>query len=87
MDGLTRRFSPWSWSTIGVMGRAANRFFLTWGSGNPRSDGAVPESTTMGPMGEAIVPLLAVREGAAFVRSITLVDGSIIAQFSALITE
>ena len=40
----------------------------------------------MGPIGETIVPQSAVREGAAFVRSITLVDGSIIARFSALIT-
>ena len=40
----------------------------------------------MGPIGEAIVPKSAVREGAAFVRSITRVDESIIAQFSSLIT-
>ena len=40
----------------------------------------------MGPIGEAIVPQSAVREGAAFVRSITLVDESITARFSALIT-
>ena len=40
----------------------------------------------MGPVGEAILPQSAVREGAAFVRSITLVDDSIIARFSALIT-
>ena len=38
----------------------------------------------MGSIYEAIVPQLAVREGAAFVRSITLVDDSIIARFSAL---
>ena len=40
----------------------------------------------MGPIGEAIVPQSAVREGAAFVRSITPVDESVIARFSALIT-
>ena len=40
----------------------------------------------MGPIGEAMVPQSAAREGAAFVRSITLVDDSIIAPFSALIT-
>ena len=40
----------------------------------------------MGPIGEAIIPQSAVREGAAFVRSITPVDESIIARFSALIT-
>ena len=40
----------------------------------------------MGPIGEAIVPQSAVREDAALVRSITLVDFSIIARFSALIT-
>ena len=39
----------------------------------------------MGPIGEAMVPQSAVREGAAFVGSITLVDDSIIAWFSALI--
>ena len=40
----------------------------------------------MRPVGEAIVPQPAVREGAAFVRSITRIDESIIARFSALIT-
>ena len=40
----------------------------------------------MGPIGEAIVPQLAVREDAVFVRSITLADDSIIARFSALTT-
>ena len=40
----------------------------------------------MGPTGEAIVPQSAVREGAAFVRSITPVDESITARFSALVT-
>ena len=40
----------------------------------------------MGPIGEAIVPQLAVRKGAAFVASITPVDESVIARFSALIT-
>ena len=40
----------------------------------------------MGPIGEAILPQSAVHEGAAFVRSITTVDESIIARFSALIT-
>ena len=40
----------------------------------------------MVPIGEAIVPQSAVRVGAAFVRSITLVVDSIIARFSALIT-
>ena len=79
MSGLTRRFSAWSWSTIGLMGPAADRFLLTQGSGNPPSDGGVPESTTMGPIGEAIVHQSAVRQGAAFVHLITLVDGSIIA--------
>ena len=64
---------------MGLMGPAANRFFLTWGSGNPPNDGGVSESTTMGPMGDDIVSQSAVREGAAFVHSITLVDGSIIA--------
>ena len=83
---LTRRFSASSWSSIQLMGPAANTFFLTRGSGNPPSYGGVPESTTMGPIGEAIVPQSAVREGAAFVRSITLVDDAIIARFSALIT-
>ena len=39
----------------------------------------------MGPIGEAIVPQSAVREG-AFVRSITPEDESVIARFSALIT-
>ena len=67
-------------------GPAANRFFPTWGSAYPPSGGGVAESTTMGPIGDATVPQLAVPEGAAFVRSIALVDGSIIAQFSALIT-
>ena len=67
------------------MGPAANRFFLTWGSGNPPNDGGVSESTTMAPIGEAIVPQSAVRESVAFVRSITLVDGSIIARVLALI--
>ena len=61
------------------MGPAANRFFLSWGSSNPPSDGGVSESTTMGLIGEAIVPRSAVRESAAFIRSITLVDGSSIA--------
>ena len=50
----------------------------------PSNEG-VPESTTMGPIGEAIVPKSAVRKDAAFVRSITTVDESIIARFSALI--
>ena len=68
------------------MGPAANRFFLTWGSGNPPSDGGVPESTPMGPVGEAIVPQSAVREGAALVRSMILVGGSIIAESSVLKT-
>ena len=86
MSGFTRRFSASSWSTIGLMGPAANRFFLTWGSGNPPSDGGVTESTTMGHIGEAIVPESAVHERAALVRSITLVDGSIIARFPVLIT-
>ena len=85
MRGLTRLFSASGWSIIGLMGPAVNRFLLTWGSGNPPSDGGVPESTTIEPIGEAIVPQSAVREGAALVRSITLVDGSIIARFSALI--
>ena len=67
-------------------GPAAKRFLPTGGSGNPPSDGAVPELTTIGPIGEAMVPQLAVREGAVFVRSITVVDDSIIARFSALIT-
>ena len=40
----------------------------------------------MGPIGEDIVPQSAVRVGAAFVRSITPVNESIIARFSALIT-
>ena len=40
----------------------------------------------MGPIGEAIVPESGLCEGAAFVRSITLVDDSVIARFSALIT-
>ena len=83
---LTRRFLAWSWSTIGLMGPAANRFFLTWGSGNPPSDGGVSELTTMGPIGEAIVPQSAVHERAAFVRLITLVNCSTIARFWALIT-
>ena len=61
-------------------------FFLTCGSGNPPRDREVPESTTMGPIGEAIASQSAVREGAAFVCSITPVDESIIARFSALIT-
>ena len=39
----------------------------------------------IGPIGEAILPEPARREGAAFVRSITLIDGSIIARFSVLI--
>ena len=52
----------------------------------PPSEGGVPESTSMGPIGEAIVPQSAVREGAVFLRSITTVDESIIARFSALIT-
>ena len=52
----------------------------------PPSDGGVPESTTIGPIGEAIVPESAVREGAAFVRSITPVDWSITSGFSALVT-
>ena len=86
MSGFTRRFSASNWSTIGLMGPAANRFFLNWGSGNAPSDGGVPESTTMAAVGEAIVLKSAVREGAAFVRSITQVDGPIIARFSALIT-
>ena len=86
MSRPTQRLSASSWSTIGLMGPAANRFFLTWGSGNPPSEGGVPESTTMGPVGGAIVSQSAVREGAAFVRSITLVDGSIVARFWALIT-
>ena len=58
----------------------------TWRACSHRNDGRVSESATMGPMGEAIVPVSVLREGAAFVRSITLVDGSIIAQFSSLIT-
>ena len=74
------------WSTIGFMGPATNRFFLTWGSGNPPSDRQVSESTTMGPIGEVIVPQSAVRQGAVFVRSLLLVDGYIIARFSGLIT-
>ena len=72
--------------TIGLTGPAANRFFLTRGSGNTPSNRRVPESTTKGPIGEAIVPKWAVRDGASFVRSITLVDDSVIAQFAALIT-
>ena len=84
VGGPPRRFSASSWSTIGLMGPAANRFFLICGYANPPSDGGVSESTRMGPIGEAIVPQSAVRQGAAFVRSITLVDGSIIARFSAL---
>ena len=40
----------------------------------------------MGAIGEAIVPQSAMREGGAFVRSISLVDCSIIAEFPALIT-
>ena len=40
----------------------------------------------MGPIGEAIVPQWAVREGAAVVRLITPVDESIISHFWALIT-
>ena len=86
VSGPTQQFSASSWSTIGLMGAAANRFFLTWGFGNPPSDGGVPESSTRGPIGKTIVPQSAVCEGAAFVRSITLVDGSIIARLSALIT-
>ena len=66
------------------MGLAANRYFLTWGSGNPPSDRGLSESTTI--VGEAIPSQSAVHEGTAFIRSITLVDGSIIARFSALIT-
>ena len=79
MSRLTRRFLASSWSTIGLMGHAANRFSLTRGSDNPHSDGGVTEWTTMGYIGEVIVPQSAVREVAAFVGSITLVDGSIIA--------
>ena len=86
MDGPIRRFSASSWSTIGLMGPAANMFFWTWGCGNPPNDGGVSESTTMGPMGEAIVPQWATREGAAFVPSITPIDGSIIARFLVLMT-
>ena len=85
MSGPTPRFLASSWSTIGLMGPVANRFFLTWGSGNPPSDRGASEWTTMGPIEEAIVPQSAVREGAAFVRSITLADDSINARFSALI--
>ena len=68
------------------MGPAANRFFLTWGFGDPPSNGGVSEPTTMGANGEAIVPQLTVTEGAASVRSIILVDGSIIARLGALAT-
>ena len=74
-----------SWSTIRLMGTAENRLLLTWGSGNASSDGGVSEPTMMGPIDQANVLQSAVREDAAFVRSITLVDGSIIARFSALI--
>ena len=49
------------------------------GSGNFPSDGGVSESTTTRPIGEALVLRSAAREGAAFVPSITLVVGSIIA--------
>ena len=80
------------WSVFGVElvnNRAdgpCRKQVLTWSSGNPPNNGGMSELTTMGPMGEAIVPQLAVREDAEFVRSITLVDGLIIARFSVLIT-
>ena len=38
VSGLFRRFLASSNSPIRLMGPAANRFFLTWGSGNPPSD-------------------------------------------------
>ena len=88
-SGVSRpaqRFLASGRSTIGLLGPAGIKFFLTWGSCNTPSNGGVSESTTMEPTGEAIVPQLAVREGAAFVCSITLVDGSVVARLSELIT-
>ena len=85
VDGPTRRFAASSWSTIGLIGPAANRFCLTWGSGNLPNDGGVSESTTMGPIGDAIVPGSAEREGAACVTSIRRITSSSTAQFLALV--
>ena len=57
--GARRAYSTISvsrWSAFGVMGPAANRFFLTSGSGIPPNDAGVRESTAMGPIGDGIIP-------------------------------
>ena len=77
--GIRCRRAYWTIFGVELVNTRADGPCLRWGSGNPPSEGGVSESTTMGPVGEAIVPQSAGGEGAAFVRSITLVDGSMIA--------
>ena len=82
----TRQFLALSWSIIGLIGPAANRLFLTWGSGKPPINRGVSSLSGTGPIGEAIIPQSAAREDAAIVCSITLKDGSIISRFWVLIS-